>query len=431
MALLLNKNLRVGLISLFSSLKKKNKAALYLVLILMLFSTFLADAPKSALQESSLYVGVFFLLLSISSITKSNTLLIQHTFLLAFTASALLYLAQAFAIYLASFIENIPLQWPEPFSGFSNVRFFNQFQIWTITLLPLPILLYPNLDKRILNALKMIAIGWALLLFASSSRGAIGSIILAMLITLSIFKHRAKSFLKINVLILLVGVTGYFLLFQLLPFVLENKVTKGWSAIEHLSSTNDRIALWQTAINYIIDKPWLGIGPMHYAYYPGPTNAHPHNGLLQWACEMGIPSALLIVFLVMSGLIAWVKKFYRLSEENKLYISTDLWIALFCSLCSGLIYSMVSGVIVTPLSQIMMALIAGWMLGIYFQDQESKAVSQKQNLGFMLLAGLTLITLTYTVLPGLMPRLMAYSDLPLQDYPTIAPRFWQFGGIPH
>lgn len=245
------------------------------------------------------------------------------------------------------------------------------------------------------------------------------------------FKSHAKEFLKLNSLILIAGLIGYLLLFKLIPTLLENQVTVGWRPDKVITNTSGRLELWHYAIQYIIDNPWLGIGPMHYAYYPGPTHAHPHNSLLQWACEMGIPSTLLVISLIYSGLAAWIKKFYRLTNEKKMYVPSHLWIALFCSLCSGLIYSLVSGVIVMPLSQIMMVLIAGWMLGIYFQDQPAKPVSQKQHIAFMLLAGATLITLTYTVLPSLLPRLISYQDLPYQDYPTFAPRFWKIGGIPH
>jgi len=430
MFLILNKKIRINLISIFLSLKKAH-SALYLILMLIFISTFLADNSNSAIKELSLYVGIFFLFLSISSITIPNSKLIQYTSLIAFITNALVYLTIFFTAFLASFIENIPLQWPEPFSGFSNVRFFNQYQIWSITLLALPLLIYPELDKRLKFFLKIIATGWAILLFASASRGAVLSVLLAMLMTLFLFKEYAKEFLKLNGLILIAGLIGYLFLFKLIPVLLENQVTVDWEPTKDITNSSGRIELWQYAIQYIIDNPWLGIGPMHYAYYPGPTHAHPHNSLLQWACEMGIPSTLLVIFLIYSGLSAWVKKFYHLNNNNKLYAPSHLWIALFCSLCSGLIYSLVSGVIVMPLSQITMALIIGWMLGIYFQDQESKPVSQLQHISFMLLAGATLITLTYTVLPSLLPRLNSYADLPYQDYPIIAPRFWQIGGIPH
>ncbi len=286
-------------------------------------------------------------------------------------------------------------------------------------------------DKRLLNLVKALAIGWCLLLFASGSRGAIGSVFISILITLMVFKRNAVPLLKYNALVLIGGFIGYLLLFKAIPTSLENDVTTAWKPIEQITYTNDRIVLWQFAVQYIIEHPWLGIGPMHYAYYPGPIHAHPHNSILQWTCEMGIPSTLLVIYLTGSGLIAWVKKFYRLQHENNFYVSEHLWIALFCSVCSGLIYSLISGVIVTPLSQLTMALLVGWMIGLYFHDQKSKPIGPMWNITLMLLAGATMITMTYTVLPSLIPRLISYADLPYQQYPIIAPRFWQIGGIPH
>jgi len=428
---ILNKSTREGFCNTFQTLSNKTKSNLLLILSFILLSSFLSKNQNISYLQLSLYLGLFFLCFNIASLTRLNINLIQIIFLTTFFTSSLLYSTNSFTVYLASFIENIPMKWPEPFNGFSNIRFFNQYQIWSISLLSLPLLLYPKLDKRLLLFLKIIAIGWATLIFASDSRGAIGSVFIAMLLTLCVFKNHATPLLKLNSLILLTGAIAYLLLFKLIPFLLSNHVTMGWESIEQLGHTSDRITLWQFAIQYIIDNPWLGVGPMHYAYYFGPSHAHPHNSLLQWACEMGIPSTLLVLSLIFSGLYNWVKKFYRLTNSNSLYAPSHLWIGLFCTLCSGLIYSLVSGVIVMPLSQIMMALIIGWMLGIYFHDQESKPASQLQHIGFMLLAGATLITLTYTVLPSLLPRLNSYADLPYQDYPIIAPRFWQIGGIPH
>jgi len=332
---------------------------------------------------------------------------------------------------LASFIENIPLIWPEPFSGFSNIRFFNQYQIWSLLLVAMPVLLYPALKPRWRSAIILVAVGWAVLLFASDSRGAIVSVFSALVLTGVIFRRHAFAFLKLNTLILALGFIIYWGLFKSLPELLNNQVTQGWKHITDFSHSSGRFELWAYAWRYIQDNPWLGIGPMHYAYYPGPTHAHPHNSVLQWASEMGIPATLLALYLVFSGLTAWVKKFYRLQSEHALYVPPHLWIGLFAALCSGLIYSLFSGVIVMPLSQMMMVLIVGWMMGIYFQDQPLKPVTHCQQRWIRLLAGVTLVTLIYTVLPSLLPRLEDNPDLPLQDYPMIAPRFWQLGGIPH
>jgi len=429
--LILNKSSREIFCNTFQALSNESKSSLFLILGFIVLSSFLSKNQNISYLQLSLYLGLFFLIISIASLTRLNVNLIQIIFLTAIFTSLLLYLINTFVVYLASFIENIPMKWPEPFNGFSNIRFFNQYQIWSISLLSLPLIIYPSVDKRIIKLIKAIAIGWTILLFASGSRGAVGSIILSMLVTLFIFRGYAKLYLKLNSLFLIAGFIGYILLFKLIPYLAESDVTIGWRSVEGITSSSGRIELWQYAIQYIIDSPWLGIGPMHYAYYPGPTHAHPHNSLLQWACEMGIPSTLLVLSLIFSGLYNWVKKFYILTNSESLYVPSHLWIGLFCTLCSGLIYSLVSGVIVMPLSQVMIALIIGWMLGIYFQDQESKPVSQLQHIGLMLLAGATLTTLIYTVLPSLLPRLYSYADLPYQDYPIIAPRFWQIGGIPH
>ena len=400
------------------------------VFALCLVSSILAKNSPYSFLWLALYLGLFFFSFFIAAMVKKVTE-ISRFFLFALLVAAFLYQINFFSGFLASFAENIPLIWPEPFSGFSNVRFFNQYQIWSILLLALPVLLYPCIKPRWKNTIVVIATGWAVLLFASDSRGAMLSVFLALFITGLIFQRHAFPFLKLNTVILAAGFVFYWGVFKVLPPLLENQVTHSWRHIDNLTNSNGRFELWRYAWQYIRDNPWLGIGPMHYAYYPGPTHAHPHNSVLQWASEMGIPSTLLLLYLVYAGLTAWVKKFYRLQADNALYVSPHLWIGLFASLCAGLIYSLFSGVIVMPLSQMMMALVIGWMLGLYFLDQKPKPASRLQYLSVQLLAVFTLVTLIYTVLPDVRVRYQSYSSLAQKNYPMIAPRFWQFGGIPH
>ena len=413
-------------------LSRRHFGVLLCLSALMILSALYAEQPNSALMLTAWYLGLFFCCVSIAEIVSQSAEKWQKGILLVMLIAALLYLVNFFTGFLASFVEQIPLSWPEPFSGFSNVRFFNQYQIWFLLLLPLPF--YPSLSKRFNLTIKIIATGWAVLLFASASRGAVLSLSSSLLLTWLIFRQQANIFLRLNIRLILFGAVVYGLLFKLIPQMLSNPVTQGWHPVESITDSSGRFELWAYAWQYIKQNPWLGIGPMHFAYYSGPTHAHPHNSVLQWASEIGIPSVLLLLYLVYNGLRAWVTTFYRLQAEKRLPVSPHLWIGLFASLCAGLIYSLFSGVIVMPLSQMMMVLIIGWMQGLYYraeyQNHPLPPVTLKQRLGLQLLAGITLIILVYTALPDVLVRLNN-EELPIQDYPVIAPRFWQLGGIPH
>lgn len=173
--------------NLFYNFNNSQKLKSSVLLLFGITASYTANQPIYAFLELSLYISLFYLFLAIGSVVQKNNHLIQPFFFIFLAIAALFYQTNSFTAFLASFIENIPLQWPEPFSGFSNVRFFNQYQIWSITLLVLPLLIYPTLDKRLKVFLKIIAIGWAILLFASASRGAVASVVLAMLISLFFF----------------------------------------------------------------------------------------------------------------------------------------------------------------------------------------------------------------------------------------------------
>lgn len=408
------------------------RVTIFLILLLGLISSSIATVNKQALLELSLILVLMLFGFQVSRFVSRDAQTASLINIVFTLFAALAYQVNFFTGFVASFLENIPLVWPEPFSSFSNVRFFNQYQMWSLALLPLPLLLYPDLDRRLRFAIYALACGWSVLLFATGSRGAVVAIVLALLLSWAVFRKHAIPLLKLTSQCLLTGACVYLLLFKLLPELSQNQVTVGWVPVEELTHSNTRLELWRHALRYIYENPWLGIGPMHYAYYPGPTHAHPHNSLLQWASELGIPSTLLVIYLIASGLYAWVKKFHRLTQSGRLYVSPHLWVALFTAMCSGLIYSLVSGVIVMPLSQLMLALTTGWMLGIYFYDTAPKPVRGYQLLAYKTLAAAALITLIYTVMPGLLPRLNnEYMRLAQLDYAMIAPRFWQLGGIPH
>ena len=50
-----------------------------------------------------------------------------------------------------------------------------------------------------------------------------------------------------------------------------------------------RLILWKQAVNLIKQHPFFGVGPQHFAYYPNEWGAHPHNAVLLFATEWGLP----------------------------------------------------------------------------------------------------------------------------------------------
>ena len=178
--------------------------------------------------------------------------------------------------------------------------------------------------------------------------------------------------------------------------------------------------------------PWFGVGPMHYAWYSIGT-AHPHNSVLQLAAEWGLPATLLMLVLAGYGVFCWLKRFSSVALEA--IPETDPYgVVLFFRLAGqATCYSMVDGVIVMPLSQVMMAVVVGMMLGLYGNDNKQSNGLRSKYLAHQIFAGVVLIAMEWSVLPDLLPRLLGNKQMIPIDYHTsyTRPRFWQEGGIAH
>ncbi len=200
---------------------------------------------------------------------------------------------------------------------------------------------------------------------------------------------------------------------------------KHYMVASHVS-VNSRFYLWHQAWMMIKSKVVLGVGPLHYAYYPNAIGAHPHNSLLLMASEWGVPVTLFMVFLATWGFCAWC----RYARQSPSFTN----IALTVSLLAGLLYSLVSGVMVTPLSQLMMGLIIGWMLGHYFFEQPVR-VSMLQRLTLMCVLLLLFSITAWIVIPQIrdLPnaegRWIMSRGMYSEFQPSLNPRFWTQGWL--
>jgi hypothetical protein len=95
---------------------------------------------------------------------------------------------------------------------------------------------------------------------------------------------------------------------------------------------------------------------------------------------------------------------------------------------AAFIYSLVDGMLVTPISHLLMATLIGWMIGLSFEAGGPKPTG-KNNLATLLWAGGLLITLLYGVIPSLIPRLVG-TDPATREHFITAPRFWMQGHLP-
>ncbi|MDP2392217.1 MAG: O-antigen ligase family protein [Methylococcaceae bacterium] len=399
-----------------------------MLIVLASASTLQSPSPQHAQLEVYVFAGLVYVCQLTATLWSQYRLAILQWMIYAILLGAVIYMVGFYTGYLASFIEAIPLIWPEPFFGFSNIRAFNQYQAWTLALVCLPLLGF-NIEKPSTRRwIFAVLASWWVLLFASASRGLLLAWLVAMLVTAWCYRQIAWPLLRLQLASFITGLSFYGLLFHLLPSFLMGGILTGTVLRDQ---TDDRISLWKQAGAMIHTHPWFGVGPMHYAWYPNAIAAHPHNSILQLAAEWGLPATLIMLSLAGYGIFCWLKQFNSVSlQAGNNERNEHLAVVLFFTLVANACYSLVDGVIVMPLSQLMMAVVLGLMLGLYNDNQLTKK-TKHFNFIRRLFAAIVLIGLVWSVLPELLPRLLGNEQMIPKGYQTVGPRFWQEGGIIH
>ncbi|NWD75661.1 O-antigen ligase family protein [Pseudomonas gingeri] len=309
-------------------------------------------------------------------------------------------------------------------SGFSNKRFYGQFQTFTLPLLALPLLL--STTKRSAQAwvFSLLSVWWLIAVMGGTRGTWLGMGVAAGV--LFICGHVGRRWFTWQLLAVVVGVTLYWLLFSVLAGYLGMEVSN--AASDRLTTTlSSRGPLWQQAWDMIRERPWLGFGPMHFADIHNPIAAHPHQAILQWASEWGVPSALLVMVLVGRGLWATL---CLIRERSISEDPTDLLrLCLFASLIGALTQSMVDGVIVMPYSQFWLSLVVGWLMALHVWKGEPAKSNAFVHWAWMGISSAAVLLLIYVVIRDL-PHQDERNKLYQQQYGgQYQPRFWVQGVI--
>jgi putative inorganic carbon (hco3(-)) transporter len=196
-----------------------------------------------------------------------------------------------------------------------------------------------------------------------------------------------------------------------------------------------RELLWVSSMMFSAQHPLFGIGPMHYAYFSSVVGAHPHNVLLQWLAEWGIPAALMMTGVCAhAGLVfaGHVRRASGVAQDGRGCVE----IAMLAALAGAAAQAMVDGVMVMPVSQTLLALLCGWAIGMYFERRDLAA--RGHILQYSTLVAITIVAtslVAYGVIPEisrLEEREQAYlAAHPAVDpsLPRLFPRFWAQGWI--
>lgn len=394
------------------------KSAFFLLLILAFTSIFYAKSPRHAVIEISVFAGLAYLALFLARLYNENKEAFIKQLIYAIWASILLYMVAFYVGYITACVFRTPLVWPKPFLGFSNIRSFNQYQLWTLGIICLPLLAF-ELKNNTRRLLHIALAGWWVLLFYSASRGVLVAWLVGMFITALVYRKLAWPFLRVQLINMIAGLCSYAFLFKAVPALLELELVTG-SILR--DSVNDRIEIWNQALILAKSAPWFGVGPMHFAWY-STTVGHPHNSVLQLAAEWGLPATIIILSIAGYGIACWLKRFNAKKLQTCSNLDSSLAITLLFTLVTNAAYSLVDGVIVMPISQVLMFTFVGLVIGQYTYGNLS--ASKNKSLFRPVFAGVVLVTMAWTTFPEIAKGLSGNEKGFSMGYVAEGPRFWR------
>ena len=411
------------------------------VLLSVIFILGLLSLQQSALMrmgwnEFGLTFFIFFGIAAVAALRKDNHAL-DTILIFAVTVMASLFFIR-FELFRHLDVFSLHTISNDEFrrgllSDFTHPRFFGQFQSWVIPLLTLPFLLSKKkLSKPIFSLLFILpAASWVTLLIFSGSRGPWLGLVAAIVVTGVLLKKKALPWIISIMIAILGGSLIYWLLFSI-QFEGSGIATH---TAERLTIFNSRSELWNAAWVMSRDYPLLGIGPQHFSYHLDKILTfrvgHPHMSILNWAAEYGWISTLLLLSLIVWAFSSWIKK----TKQSKLDdCDLNFRVALTASIITAASHSLVSGVMIMPLSQLMLVVIIGWIVGIHFSNHPIEKIPwfPVKSIGSLTL----ILWIGWNFVQSIEPEVRYIINGPHNEITVfnpsevLQPRFWHQGIIP-
>lgn len=224
----------------------------------------------------------------------------------------------------------------------SNPRYLGQAATWT-----LPVLLGLAVARRgpPRYALLLMSIGWVALAVFSGARGTWIAVPIGLGIGTVVAGSHRRDWLRLASLAILLGT----------PLGLALNLPSGTGRpLERLIQDSGRLELLARTFELWTERPWFGVGPGGLSVFGEPP-AHPHNAPLQILAEWGVLAFVAVLLLL--GVLAW-NTWRRRSEWGE-QLKDPFQIGLFASVMAGAAHSLVSGILVTPASQLLLVLVVG------------------------------------------------------------------------
>lgn len=380
-SLLFFSNMEIKLVSVDTGVKY----AFYLFIALNIVSSLLSNFRVSSLFNVFHYISLFYLVLYICQLNKNSLKIIWISLFLAHSALILF----CFLNLLFTLIERSNLSAHLIYMKFDNIRHFNHIQL---LVLPFSLYLIRNKKYKVIVFL-LISIN-LLLLFIG---GSLAILLLLPLIFLLLYLLDLRTYLNTYLYSILLSMLFYFCICLYLPISESDAL---------YFSSSGRYEMWQNSI-YEGFNLFSGIGPGNYSYRINTTVlSHPHNSIIQILVESGILSGILIIFIL--GKIFWV----QLNNQSN---STEAERVYFLTFICWVVYSLVSGLMVMPVTQVIGCLLLGSLMRVTKYD--ASIVVSKWNKIYLLLFCTVYGTMFYR----------SYIQLNADTPKMAGPSFWSAG----
>lgn len=355
------------------NLKRFIQVALITLSTLLLAGTISIEKKWKILASTALFIGII-------SVLQSNNLLNSllnfiHTYLLFNLILLGIYIKEKVNyLFYALFFSNLFLvccsllnynfflldgELPNAdgiLYGFNNIRFFNQFQIVCI-----PIVIYFLNNKNLSRVAAILLTLNILLFFISGARGATLALFIGLIIS---FYYQLLSK---QILFKIFGCSiAAALLFYMYISYHSDIITLAYT---FRTSSSGRVAIWSDLISKLtFVNIFIGHGPGAYVSNEFRLS-HPHNSVLQIVYNWG----LIITLLVFSALLLLIKRSILQCIINKNQHNNTCVLVVI----SLLTYSLVSGIIVMPMSQTFIFIFIGLLISfsdlkVSFQKRTKK-----------------------------------------------------------
>ena len=403
-----------------------DKAARRLLVVLLsggALSVAVSGASHLGSMEVALVAQLVMLMLVVAAAVRASRHQADSALVIGIFAGAALCVLKFWVTYALYAVEGKIFPWDSPFLEFANVRFFSQYQSYTLLLMILPGLI-PGSSKSARTLFFFVAANFWALHWMVGTRAAWLGLIVGSAVVLVFARQGRMAWLREQFLVAFAGAVIFLAhshIVASLPQVapvpgIESIVNRGQDSI------NERLELARSAFGFIREHPLLGVGPGQFGLQPYSTfAAHPHNVPLQLLAEYGIPAGSAGIMLVLMLTVCAVRALRKAPPQSGV-----LDVSLVAALVMGLTDSLFSGNLIMPHSQMLFGVMAGWIIG--------RTVSAPSGLyekapGFKTLrsamASIAILAVAITTLLGLEYLPMA-RDIPVW-LPTWNPHFWQYG----